>query len=86
MLKVCLEHNKPSLTAAFMVAHNAMKKILNPAYFTKTNTQIINDYRENEFALTACASSTNVQLLSLYDAVKEYQKKVADQIDAVEFP
>ncbi len=72
-----------SYLAIFRNAQEATLRILDEKYFSKTNTEIINAFLDNEIPITACARCAGVTLLRPSSAVTEYKEQIYDQIDAI---
>ncbi len=70
-----------SYLAVFRNAQTAVLSILDENYFSKTNTEIINAFLDNDIAITACARCAGVTLLRPSAAVTEYKDRIYDQID-----
>ncbi|VVC04790.1 Uncharacterised protein [Candidatus Bilamarchaeum dharawalense] len=75
--------NTPAMSALFQSASQAIQRILDPTYFTKSNEQIIRDYLDAEPIILACATACSVKLKTLEQAVREYKMIVAEEIDAI---
>ncbi|MBU1682032.1 hypothetical protein KKE38_04380 [Candidatus Micrarchaeota archaeon] len=72
-----------SYLAVFRNAQDAILRILDENYFSKTNTEIIGAFLDNDAAISSCARCAGVTLSSPSAAVTAYEDMIFDQIDAM---
>jgi hypothetical protein len=72
-----------SYLAVFRNAQDAILSILDENYFSKTNTEIISAFLNQEVAIISCARCARVTLLRPSTAVTEYKDRIYDQIDGL---
>lgn len=80
--EVAGKERKTSIVAMFDVARRGVQNLLSESFFSKDPERIKDDYLEAETALSICASSCSVRLLSLEEAVRTYKLKAAQMVEA----